>query len=133
MASYPHRCATQKRRHTLVVDGFGCCARDVADGAACCFSDSAGLLVGAVSACAISRKPWTGIHRAQHAMRKIAKQLDPKVDVGLPDLRDRPPGMRWSRYNRLADRFEYQNTVWNLAIMNSLAFLLPRLRRRSTR
>ena len=34
------------------------------------------------------------IHRAQHAMRKIAKQLDPEVDVGLPDLPDRPPGMR---------------------------------------
>jgi hypothetical protein len=71
------------------------------------------------------------IHRAQHAMRKIAKQLDPEVDVGLPDLPDRPPGMRWSRYNRLAERFERQNNVWNLAMMNSLAFLLPRLRRRS--
>jgi hypothetical protein len=73
------------------------------------------------------------IHRAQHAMRKIAKQLDPEVDVGLPDLPDRPPGMRWSRYNRLAERFEDKNDVWNLAIMNSLAFLLPRLRRRSGR
>ena len=49
------------------------------------------------------------------------------------DLPDRPPGMRWNRYNRLADRFEHQNNVWNLAMMNSLAFLLPRLRRRSGR
>jgi hypothetical protein len=73
------------------------------------------------------------IHRAQHAMRKIAKQLNPEVDVGLPDLPDRPPGMRWSRYNRLADRFERQNTVWNLAMMKSLAVLLPRLQRRSDR
>jgi len=71
------------------------------------------------------------IHRARHAMRKIAKQLDPKVDVGLPDLPDRPSGMHWSRYNRLADRFEHQNDRWNLAMMKSLAFLLPRLRRRS--
>ena len=73
------------------------------------------------------------IHRAQHAMRKIAKQLDPEVDVGLPDLPDRPSGMRWSRYNRLAYRFEHQNNVWNLTMMNSLVFLLPRLRRRSGR
>jgi hypothetical protein len=71
------------------------------------------------------------IRRAQHAMRKIAKQLDPEVDLCLPDLPDRPSGMRWSRYNRLAERFEHQNNVWNLAMMNSLAFVLPRLRRRS--
>ena len=73
------------------------------------------------------------IHRAQHAMRKIAKQLDPDEDAGLPDLPDRPPGMRWSRYNRLADRFERQNAVWNLAMMKSLNVLLPRLQRRSGR
>jgi hypothetical protein len=73
------------------------------------------------------------IHRAQHAMRKIAKQLDPEEDAGLPDLPDRPPGMRWSRYNRLADRFERQNIVWNLAMAKSLAVLLPRLQRRSGR
>ena len=73
------------------------------------------------------------IHRAQHAMRKIARQLDPEADLCLPDLPDRPPGMHWSRYNRLADRFERQNDRWNLAMMNSLAFLLPRLRRRSKR
>jgi hypothetical protein len=36
--------------------------------------------------------------------------------------------MHWSCYNRLADRFEHQNNVWKLAMMNSLAFLLPRLR-----
>jgi hypothetical protein len=35
--------------------------------------------------------------------------------------------------NRLAERFEHQNNVWNLAMMNSLAFLLPGLRRRSGR
>jgi hypothetical protein len=29
-------------------------------------------------------------HRAQHAMRKTAKQLDPEVDVGLPDLPLKP-------------------------------------------
>ena len=63
-------------------------------------------------------------------MRKIAKQLDPEVDVGMPDLPDRPPGMHWSRYNRLAERLEHQNDRWNLAMTNSLALLLPRLRRR---
>ena len=71
------------------------------------------------------------IGRAQHAMCKIARQLDPEEDMGLPDLPGRPPGMRWSRYNRLAERFEYQNDLWNLAMMN--ASLLPRLRRRSGR
>jgi hypothetical protein len=45
------------------------------------------------------------IGRAQHAMRKIAKQLDPEVDMDLPDSPDRPLGMHWSRYNRLAERF----------------------------
>jgi hypothetical protein len=49
------------------------------------------------------------------------------------DLPEKPSGMHWSRYNRLAERFEHQNNVWNLAMMNSLAFLLPRLRRRSGR
>ena len=73
------------------------------------------------------------IHRAQHAMRKIAKQLDPEADADLPDLPDRPRGMHRSRYNRLAEHFEHQNKVWNLAMMNSLAFLLPRLQRRSGR
>ena len=73
------------------------------------------------------------IRQAQHAMRKIAKQLDPEEDAGLPDLPDRPPGMRWSRYNRLAERFERQNDRWNLAMMNTLGALLPRLRRRAGR
>jgi hypothetical protein len=62
-------------------------------------------------------------------MGKIAKQIDPNAEMDLPD---KPAGMHWSR-NRLAERFERQNNVWNLAMMNSLAFLLPRLRRRSGR
>jgi hypothetical protein len=35
------------------------------------------------------------IRRAQHAMRRIAKQLDPEADLCLPDLPDRPSGMHW--------------------------------------
>ena len=73
------------------------------------------------------------IGRAQHAMRKIAEQLDPEVDVGLPDLPDRPPGMHWTRYNRLAERFEHQSNVWNILMMQGLALLIPRLRRHSAR
>ena len=40
-------------------------------------------------------------------MRKIAKQIDSEAEMDLPD---KPPGMRWSRYNRLAERFEHQST-----------------------
>jgi hypothetical protein len=38
-------------------------------------------------------------------MGKIAKQIDPEAEMDLPD---KPPGMHWSRYNRLAERFEHQ-------------------------
>jgi hypothetical protein len=66
--------------------------------------------------------------RALHAMGRIAKQIDPEAESDLPD---KPPGMYWSRYNRLAKRFENQSNVWNLAMMNRIAFLMPRLQRRS--
>jgi hypothetical protein len=49
------------------------------------------------------------IGRAQHAMRKIARQLG-HTEGGM-DLADRPPGIRWSPYNRLADRLQHQNSV----------------------
>jgi hypothetical protein len=65
-------------------------------------------------------------------MGKIAKQIDPEAEEEM-DLPDRPPGMRWSRYNRLADRLEHQSNVWNIAMMRGLGLLIPRLRRRSAR
>jgi hypothetical protein len=67
-------------------------------------------------------------------MGKIAKQIDPaEANVDLPDLPDKPPGMHWTKYNRLAERFEHQSNVWNLTMMQGLGLRLPRLRRRSTR
>ena len=68
------------------------------------------------------------IGRALHAMGKIAKQIDPEAEMDLPD---KPPGMHWSRYNRLAERFEHQNNVWTLATMRRLGIVIPRLQRRS--
>jgi hypothetical protein len=38
-------------------------------------------------------------------MGKIAKQIDPNAEMDLPD---KAPGMHWSRYNRLAERFSKQ-------------------------
>ena len=38
--------------------------------------------------------------------------------------------MHWSRYNRLAERFEHQSNVWTIATMRRLGVFLPRLRRR---
>jgi hypothetical protein len=112
--------------------GLECCARGAAGDAACCFSGLGGSLAAAVSGCVITRKCSIG-SGARGTQCAVAKHLDPEVDVGLPDLPDRPPGMRWSRYNRLAERFEHQNNIWNLAMMKSIAFLLPRLQRRSGR
>jgi hypothetical protein len=67
-------------------------------------------------------------------MGKIVKQIDPaEANVDLPDLPDRPPGMHWTGYNRLAERFEHQSNVWNLTMMRHLGLLIPRLRRRSAR
>jgi hypothetical protein len=60
--------------------------------------------------------------RALHAMGKIAKQIDPNAEMDLPD---KPPGMHWSRYNRLAERFEHQSNVWNIAMMRKLGIVLP--------
>ena len=69
---------------------------------------------------------WCG--RALHAMGKIAKKIDPGSDMDLPD---KPPGMHWSRYNRLAERFAYQNNVWTLLMMRRLGIPIPRLQRRA--
>ena len=44
------------------------------------------------------------IDRALHAMGKIAPKIDPDAEMDLPD---KPPGMHWSRYNCLAERFEH--------------------------
>jgi hypothetical protein len=57
------------------------------------------------------------IGRALHAMGKIAKQIDPNAAMDLPD---KPAGMQWSRYNRLAERFEHQNDAWTAAMMRKL-------------
>jgi hypothetical protein len=46
--------------------------------------------------------------RALHAMGKIAKRIDANAEMDLPD---KPPGMHWSRYNQLAERFEHQSNV----------------------
>ena len=46
--------------------------------------------------------------RALHAMTKIAKKIDPEAPE--MDLPDKPPGMHWSRYNRLAERFDTRAT-----------------------
>jgi hypothetical protein len=107
-----------------VVVVFGYAARVVVGVAVYCSSVSVGLLAGAVSGFAITRG------RALHAMGKIAKRIDPNSEMDLPD---KPPGMHWSRYNRLTERFDHQSNVWNLAMMNRLALLMPRLQRRSAR
>ena len=36
--------------------------------------------------------------------------------------------MHWTRYNRLAERFEHQSNVWNITMMRQLGMLIPRLR-----
>jgi len=61
-------------------------------------------------------------------MGKIARKIDPDAEMDLPD---KPPGMHWSRYNRLAERFEHQSNVWTIATMRRLGVFLPRLRRGS--
>ena len=63
-------------------------------------------------------------------MGKIARAIDPEAEMDLPD---KPPGMHWSRYNRLAERFEHQSNVWTIATMRRLGVLLPRLRRAVSR
>ena len=63
-------------------------------------------------------------------MGKIAKKIDPHAGMDLPD---KPPGMHWTRYNRLAERFEHQSNVWNIAMMRKLGMLVPRLQRRLMR
>jgi hypothetical protein len=35
------------------------------------------------------------------------------------DLPDKPPGMHWSPYNRLAERFEHQNNIWTIAMIRT--------------
>ena len=39
--------------------------------------------------------------RALHAMGKIARQIDPHAAMDFPG---KPPGMHWTKYNRLAER-----------------------------
>jgi len=39
--------------------------------------------------------------------------------------------MRWTKYNRLAERFEHQTNIWTIATMRRLGMVLPRLRRTS--
>jgi hypothetical protein len=65
--------------------------------------------------------------RALHAMGKIARKIDP--ETGEMDFPEKPPRVHWSRYNRLADRFEHQSNVWNIATMRRLGMFLPRLQR----
>jgi hypothetical protein len=43
--------------------------------------------------------------RELHAMGKIARQIDPQAGMDLPD---KAAGMHWTKYNRLAERFEHQ-------------------------
>jgi hypothetical protein len=67
------------------------------------------------------------IGRAEHAMSKIVQRL--KADgSGSDDLPPKPMGMHWSRYDRLADRFERQSNIWTVATMRRLGVLIPRLR-----
>ena len=68
--------------------------------------------------------------RALHAMGKIARAIEPEAEMDLPD---KPPGMHWSRYYRLAERFEHQSNVWTMATMRRLGVFLPRLRRAVSR
>jgi hypothetical protein len=65
--------------------------------------------------------------RALHAMGKIARTIDP--EAAETDFPAKPPRMHWSRYNRLAERFEHQSNVWTIATMRRLGVFLPRLRR----
>jgi hypothetical protein len=62
------------------------------------------------------------IGRALHAMGKVAKQIDPEE----MDLPEKPPGMHWSRYNRLAERFENQNNIWTMVMLRKLGIVLSR-------
>jgi hypothetical protein len=66
--------------------------------------------------------------RALQAMCKIAEEIDPSAEMDLPE---KPPGMHWSRYTRLAERFEHQNNIWAIAMMRKLGIVLPPLRRRA--
>ncbi|RPI32969.1 MAG: hypothetical protein EHM67_15790 [Hyphomicrobiaceae bacterium] len=66
--------------------------------------------------------------RTLHAIGKIARKIDP--ETAEMDLPDKPPGMHWSRYNRLAECFEHQSDVWTIATMRRLGTFLARLQRR---
>jgi hypothetical protein len=58
-------------------------------------------------------------------MDKIAKKIDPDACMELPD---KPPGMHWSTYDRLAERFEHYSTVWDMVMLRKLGIMLPRRR-----
>jgi hypothetical protein len=61
-------------------------------------------------------------------MAKIVRQL--KGDRSKSDdLPPKPKGMHWSRYDRLADRYEHHSNAWAVATMRRLGILIPRLRR----
>jgi len=61
-------------------------------------------------------------------MGKIAKQVDPNAEMDLPE---KPHSTHWTRYPRLAERFEHQNNIWTIAIMRKPSIVLPPLRRTS--
>ena len=58
-------------------------------------------------------------------MSKIVQRLGAD---GSDDLPPKPKGMHWSRYDRLADRYERQSNIWTVATMRRLWALIPRLR-----
>jgi hypothetical protein len=53
--------------------------------------------------------------RANRAMCKIAKRIDPRCNMG--DLPPKPPGMHWTTYDRLAERYDAQSEKWAILVM----------------
>jgi hypothetical protein len=60
--------------------------------------------------------------RCLNAMIKIAKKIDPEADD--PNLPDKPPGMHWSTYDRLAERHHRLDKLWGMLALRGLARFL---------
>ncbi len=75
-----------------------------------------------------SSQAETRIDRATRAMFKIVRRLDPTAQVN--ELPSKPKGMRWSTYDRLAERYAAYDAQWGIGVMSLLA-LRGRSRRKS--
>ena len=64
----------------------------------------------------------TKADRANRAMFKIVKRLDPKEQCN--DLPWKPKGMHWRTYNRLAERYQHYDAQWALEAMRRFGIKL---------